>query len=283
MSSALVQAPSPSLTTSALTGPCEPAGAFVSGRRPSSAGWPRRGRGLLGRRRLLGGRPSSRAAFFAGRPSWPGPSSPGAFLAGAAFLAGRLLRRAPSSPARPSSPGAFLAGRLLRRAPSWPGAFFAGAAFLAGAFFAGRLLGRRAFFAARPSWRAPSWPARLLGRAPSSPARPSSRAAFLAAALVAVFLAGAVASAVAFADAADHLRAARGRPCRPRDFRVVVRAIECRPSWACALDRGGGATCVRGRVTPLDRRRLKQARHSDDDGRPQRVGRRPVRQGEAAA
>ena len=144
LSSAFVQAPSPSLTTRALLGALRGA-ALADGLLG--------GRGLLGRCRLLGRSGLLRGAaflagaflagaFFAGppsspapswpapsspAPSWPGPSSPGAFFAGAAFLA-----------------GAFLAGA----------AFFAGAAFLAGAFFAG----------------APSSPER-----PSSPARPSSR------------------------------------------------------------------------------------------------------------
>ena len=140
-----------------------------------------RARGAALAARLLGGAPSWRGAFLAGRPSWPArPSWPGAaFFAGAAFLAGGLLR-----------------GRgLLGRA-----AFFAGAAFLAGAaFFAGRLLGRAPSWPAPPSWPGPpsspappSWPGGLLGRrrllrrAPSWPAAFFAGAAFLAAFVAAV-------------------------------------------------------------------------------------------------
>ena len=157
LSSALVHAPSPSLTTRALRGALRGAtfaDVFLAGRllgrgllRGRLLRWSGllggrllRWSGLLGGRRLLRRAPSSPARLLR-----RAPSSRAAFLAGAAFFAGGLLRR-----------------RLLRGRPSWPGAFLR-RRLLGRRLLRGRLLGRRLL---RRSG--------LLGRAPSSPAPPSS-------------------------------------------------------------------------------------------------------------
>ena len=161
--SALVQAPSPSLTTRALTALRALLGA-EPGRVATGAV---SGRGLLGRR-------LRRGAVFAPTSSWPfaaavlaGPSSRSTSWPGP--LAALLAAAWPSSrvflAVEPSCRG------LLRR----PRSFFAlaGAVFLAAVFLAGAVFLAAVFFAAGSSSRGLLRRGGLLGRGPSSPGRPS--------------------------------------------------------------------------------------------------------------